>query len=225
MSELRELRVQLSGAEVLFTDRSHGNLSTSAGEASERGLERRGELCRELGLQWLCAGPQSHSTRVQRVTSMERTGGEPVEQDADGHATALHAIGVMVLAADCLPIALACNGAVAVVHAGWRGLAAGVVEQGVGAIRELGSGPIEAVIGPCAGPCCYEVGSDVHAAFGRERATATIDLRAIAHQRLSAAGVDTVSDVSACTICDQRFFSHRRERERAGRQAVIAWLS
>ncbi len=57
---------------------------------------------------------------------------------ADGQATALARVGAMVLTADCLPVALGCNGAVAMVHAGWRGLAAGVLEQGVLALRELG---------------------------------------------------------------------------------------
>ncbi len=68
-------------------------------------------------------------------------------------------VGAMVLAADCLPVALGNDGAVAMVHAGWRGLAAGVLEEGVRAVRELGGeGKIAAIVGPGAGPCCYEVG-------------------------------------------------------------------
>jgi hypothetical protein len=133
----------------------------------------------------------------------------------------------MVLAADCLPVALGCTGAVAMVHAGWRGLAAGVLEQGVLALRELaGTEPIVAIVGPGAGVCCYEVGVEVYRAFGdADRAGPHIDLRAIAHERLAAAGVGHVRDVRACTICDERFFSHRREGAGAGRQAGVAWLS
>jgi copper oxidase (laccase) domain-containing protein len=66
----------------------------------------------------------------------------------------------------------------------------------------------------------------VHAAFGgAHRVDANIDLRAIAHERLAGVGVGRVEDVRACTICDERYFSHRREGARAGRQAGVAWLS
>jgi hypothetical protein len=135
----------------------------------------------------------------------------------------------MVLTADCLPVALAGDAAVATVHAGWRGLAAGVLEQGVRALQELGGGAtdaIVAVVGPGAGACCYEVGPEVHAAFGATVAGAqNIDLQAIARMRLLDAGVGEVLDAHACTICDERFFSHRREGARAGRQAAVAWRS
>jgi hypothetical protein len=132
----------------------------------------------------------------------------------------------MVLTADCAPAVLGAEGAVAALHAGWRGLAAGVLEQGVRALREVGGrGEIVAVVGPCAGACCYEVGEEVHAAFGgAHRDGRLIDLRAIAHDRLLAAGVARVLDARACTICDERFFSHRREGAAAGRQAGVAWL-
>ena len=94
------------------------------------------------------------------------------------------------------------------------------------ALREVGgAGEIVAVVGPCAGACCYEVGEEVHASFGdAHRNGRLIDLRAIAHDRLLAAGVAEVRDVEACTICDERFFSYRREGERAGRQAGVTWL-
>src|ERR1019366_4123464 len=155
-------------------------------------------------------------------------------READGQATALAGVGAMVLSADCLPVALASEGAVTMLHAGWRGLAAGVLEQGIEALRELDSGPasrdssrsgqIVAVVGPGAGACCYEVGPEVHAAFAGAHAHGRrIDLRAIAHERLEAAGVAVVGDVAACTICDERFFSHRREGARARRQAGGAW--
>jgi polyphenol oxidase len=215
------------GARALFTSRAHGNLSTQRGDGHERGRSARDRLCGDLDLQWLCASRQVHGATVQRVRVVDGSGGEAVAIDADGHATGVRGVGAMVLTADCLPVALAGDGAVAIVHAGWRGLAAGVLEQGVGALREVGGArPLAAVIGPGAGVCCYEVGPEVHAAFdGAHRAGQNIDLRAIARDRLLAAGVTHVLDARACTICDARFFSHRREGERAGRQAGVAWRS
>lgn len=234
----------LGGARVLFSSRASGNLSTASGERHELGCAARDSLCEELGLQWLCASRQVHGTNVQRVRELAGSRGEAVAIDADGHATALPEVGAMVLTADCLPVALAAERAVAVVHAGWRGLAAGVLEEGVAALRELGeAGPIEAVVGPGAGVCCYEVGEEVHAAFdglagsGRQAGSGKqadsdkfrdgrkLDLRAIARDRLLDAGVAQVHDARACTICDERFFSYRREGARAGRQAAIAWLA
>jgi YfiH family protein len=223
-----ELSLKLAGgARVLFTSRADGNLSTLRGADPEHGRARREALCVRLGLDWLCASRQVHGTDVQVLRTRTARGGEPLAVDADGHATALGGVGAMVLTADCLPVALAGSGSVAMVHAGWRGLAAGVLEQGVRALRELGAdGELEAAIGPGAGVCCYEVGADVHRAFGgAHREGAAIDLRAIACERLHAAGVARVHDVRACTICDERFFSHRRDGERAGRQAGVAWLS
>jgi hypothetical protein len=138
----------------------------------------------------------------------------------------------MVLVADCLPIAVAGGGAVAMLHAGWRGLAEGVLAEGVRAVRELGrDGPLEAAIGPGAGGCCYEVGEEVHRQFAsygeRVRKGSNLDLKAIARAQLERAGVQTVHDVQLCTICSspELFFSHRRDRGITGRQAGIAWLS
>jgi hypothetical protein len=166
-----------------------------------------------------------HGSVVARVGEDDDHRGAP-RVEADGQATALRRVGVMVLSADCLPVALGSPGAVAMLHAGWRGLAAGVLEQGVLALRELdGSDEIVAVIGPGAGACCYEVGPEVHTALTGTSRRGPIDLRALARRRLLAAGVEEVREVSACTICDRRFFSHRREGERAGRQAGVAWLS
>jgi polyphenol oxidase len=215
------------GGHALFTARAGGNLSTMRGAAHERGRQTRDGLCEELGLQWLCASRQVHGTTVQRVHAVGAAGGQPVAIDADGHATACVGIGVMALTADCLPVALGREGAVAMLHAGWRGLACGVLEEGVRALTELGGrGRTAAVIGPGAGACCYEVGPEVHAAFGHaDRERGPIDLHVIARDRLLAAGVDEVRDLELCTICDERWFSHRREGDRAGRQAGVAWLS
>jgi polyphenol oxidase len=234
------------GGRALFTTRAEGNLSTMRGPGHERGREARERLCADLDLRWLCAGRQVHGATVRRVAAVDGGAGEAVAIDADGHATVLPGVGVMVLVADCLPVVLGSQGgAVAAVHAGWRGLAAGVLEEGVRALRELaGNGEIAAVIGPGAGRCCYEVGEEVHAALeggmrsgrlpsgrppraecGAGRAGRSLDLAAHARERLRGVGVEQVEEVGACTICDERFFSHRRERDAAGRQAGVAWLS
>ncbi len=207
---------------ALFTARAHGNLSSVGGDGAEHGLQARGQLREQLGVGRLVRSYQVHGSVVRRLCDAAEVGDDV---EADGHATALRDVGAMVLTADCLPVAVGANGAVAMVHAGWRGLAAGVLEEGVRAVRELGGdGEIVAIVGPGAGPCCYEVGEEVHAAFGGvHRAGRSIDLKAIARDRLLADGVATVRDVAACTICDERFFSHRREGARAGRQGGVAW--
>ncbi|MGO9249176.1 MAG: polyphenol oxidase family protein [Solirubrobacteraceae bacterium] len=240
-----ELSFELPGTgRVLFTTRAQGNMSSVGGLDHEHGYDARERLRTQLGLRRLARGYQVHGTIVLRsrtdadIPEPDATTTQPPVQ-ADGHATSVAGVGAMVLTADCLPVALGAGGAVAMVHAGWRGLAAGVLEEGVWALRELaGANDIVAIVGPGAGPCCYEVGPEVHAVFasgaarrGPVLARATrgggspIDLKAIARDRLLSAGVDRVHDVGLCTICDERFFSHRRESKRAGRQAGIAWLT
>jgi YfiH family protein len=228
------------GALASFTARAQGNLSSVGGDGADRGLAARERLRQTLGVRALLRGYQVHGSVVGRVRATgERFGPGgvvPVELEdrasqpmfeADGHAVAAPGLAAMVLTADCIPVVLGCEGAAAALHAGWRGLAAGVLEEGVSALREVGgTGDIAAVVGPCAGACCYEVGEEVHAAFAwAHRTGRLIDLRAIAHERLLAAGVAQVADVAACTICDERFFSHRREGASAGRQAGLAWIA
>jgi polyphenol oxidase len=216
------------GGRALFSDRTLGNVSSVGGEGAEHGGEAREGLRLLTGAERLVRGHQVHGAIVARIGSVAAPeSGADAPSAADGQATALAGVGAMVLAADCMPVALGCAGAVAMLHAGWRGMAAGVLEEGVQALRELGcEGPIVAVAGPAAGVCCYEVGAEVHEALGARHARGShIDLRAVAHERLLAAGAAEVLDIDACTICDERFFSHRREGARAGRQAGVAWLS
>jgi YfiH family protein len=220
-----ELSFDLPGdGRALFTTRAQDNLSSVGGDGAKHGLQARKRLREQLGVQSLLRGHQVHGTVVRRVRAGAQAGDDV---EADGQATALRGVGVMVLTADCLPVALGTSGAVSIVHAGWRGLAAGVLEEGVRALEELGGGDeIVAIIGPGAGPCCYEVGDEVHSAFGgAHRDGRRIDLKAIARERLLVAGVTDVRDIAVCTICDERFFSYRREGARAGRQGGVAWLS
>jgi polyphenol oxidase len=216
------------GGRVLFTERCHGNMSSVAGERAEHGAQARERLCASIGVEHLIRGHQEHGTAVRRVRARPDWGQDQGHRtSADGQATALTGIGAMVLTADCLPVALGSTGAVAMIHTGWRGLAAGVLEQGVLAMRELADAePIVAIIGPGAGVCCYQVGPEVRDAFGGAHShEGHIDLRALARDRLLTAGVAEVRDVAVCTICRPRYFSHRREGARAGRQAGVAWLS
>jgi YfiH family protein len=229
-----ETPIELPGAgRVLFTSRTSGDLSTR--ESEERGAPQARERLRaRLRVRALTYSRQVHGALVRGVfeSGPERPSeglsvdGKPLVE-ADGQVTAIDGLALMALSADCLPIALGSRGAVAILHAGWRGLAAGVVEQGVRALRAVAAeGDIVAVLGPGAGACCYEVGEEVHAVFGeRYRAGRELDLKAIAAERLRAAGVSDVRDLALCTICDRRFFSHRREGPRAGRQAGVAWLA
>jgi YfiH family protein len=221
--------IQLPGAgRAVFTGRVQGNLSSVGGERAEHGLRARESLREELGMRRIVRGYQVHGTVVGRVQRLPEPDSEQQPSfEADGHAVAMPGVAAMVLTADCIPVVLGADGAVAALHAGWRGLAAGVLEEGVRALRELGGrGEMAAIVGPCAGACCYEVGEEVHTAFGgAHRVGRLIDLRAIAHERLLAAGVAEVGDVKACTICDERYFSYRREGAQAGRQAGLAWLS
>jgi YfiH family protein len=225
----REGPIELpGGGRVLFTAKADGNMSSIAGDGCEQGQQARERLRVRLGLEGLARGYQVHGSVVRRVELPPYDDPAPARgAEADGQATPTPGLGMIVLAADCIPVALGCRRAVAMVHAGWRGLAADVLEEGVRALRDLAGGQeIVAVVGPCAGVCCYEVGPEVHAAFAdSHREGSHIDLRAIAHDRLLAAGVSEVRDVRPCTICDDRYFSHRREGPRAGRQAGVAWLS
>jgi purine-nucleoside/S-methyl-5'-thioadenosine phosphorylase / adenosine deaminase len=227
------LAIDLPGARALFTTRRGGvssgpyaslNLGKLTADHSDAVQENRARLESQVGVK-LAMIRQVHGATVRRLGAMCDVGGSFPE--ADGQATALPGVGVMVLVADCVPIALAGRGAVAMLHAGWRGLAAGIVDEGVRAVRELGaSEPLVAAIGPGAGVCCYEVGEEVHAAFGERgvRAGRNLDLKAIARRALDRAGVETIYDVERCTICDEEFFSHRRDHGTTGRQAGIAWL-
>jgi YfiH family protein len=231
-----QIAIDLGDVRVRFTTRRGGvstgpyaslNLGGSTGDDPAAVLANHAAIAAALGYdaETRAWGRQVHGAVVERRRSAAPAGGDVI--DADGQATALRGVAVTVMAADCLPIALAAPGAVAMVHGGWRGLAAGVVEQGVRALTDLGAAaPIVAAIGPGAGPCCYEAGDEVHAALGHS-AGRNVDLKAAARDRLLAAGVAEIHDVALCTMCapDGLLFSHRRDHGVTGRQAGIAWRS
>jgi YfiH family protein len=225
------------GARVVFTTRRGGvsdppfdtlNLGLWTEDDPDHVAVNRERVAAFAGLERdrLVQNHQVHGADVVRVT--ESTG---AVEDADGAATTLSGVGLVALTADCLPVALATPGAVAMVHAGWKGLACGVLEEGVRAVRELGGddGPLVAAIGPGAGGCCYEVGDDVREDLGLDTLgePATIDLKRLACERLYGADADEVHDVGICTMCSDpgMLFSHRRDGPRTGRQGGLAWRS
>jgi YfiH family protein len=219
-AEGEHLAIDLPGGTALFTTRRGGrsegaftslNLGLWTDDEPENVRANR-ELVREqAGVERLVQGRQVHGARV--VVDADGI------EEADGQVTTAPGVAAIVLTADCLPVALAGPDSVGMVHAGWRGLAAGVLEAGVAA-----TGAIAAAIGPGIGPCCYEVGDEVRAVFGTSERT--LDLKAVARERLRAAGVAQIHDCGLCTACDaERFFSHRRDRGVTGRQAGLAWRS
>jgi YfiH family protein len=226
------LELDLPGAHVRFTSRAGGisegpyaSLNLGRWTADDPGAvaenRRRAADGRPLAF-----GRQVHGTRVLTV---ERATSDDAVVDADGVATAADGVAALVLTADCLPIALATPAAVAMIHAGWRGLADGVLEAGVQAVRALDPvGDLVAAIGPGAGGCCYEVGDEVAARFPDvpRRADRTIDLKAIAARRLRDAGAVEVLDIERCTMCEPDvFFSHRASGGLTGRQGGLVWRS
>lgn len=233
------IEIDLPAARVVFTTRNGG---VSSGPFASLNLGRlteddpvcvernRAILTGELGVPF-AYGRQVHGREVSHASAANDERAEPIP--ADGQASAIPGLGLLVFTADCLPVAVAGEGAAAMLHAGWRGLAGGVLAEGVAAVRALGaSGPLSAAIGPGAGPCCYEVGDDVHAAFADlerlglpVRAGRNLDLKATAAAKLREAGVETVHNVGLCTICSPEFFSHRRDHGVTGRQVGVAWLS
>lgn len=147
----------------------------------------------------------------------------PADPEADGHVISGPGVVGLVYVADCLPVALAGPGGVAMLHCGWRGLAAGIVARGADAV-----GATHAAIGPGIGPCCYEVGDEVLAAFSGLGAGVAdgrmLDLPEVARRLLRESGLTTIESADLCTCCEEElFFSHRRDAG-PGRQAGLVWI-
>jgi YfiH family protein len=161
---------------------------------------------------------QVHGGAVLRV---DRPG--PAGQ-ADALVTEQVDLPLAVRTADCIPVVIHAESAVAVVHAGWRGLAAGVLTHALAELTDRGDRPIRAAIGPSIGPCCYEVGPEVIAALGGSattttRGTAGVDLWTAAERQL--AGVE-VWRADLCTHCEDSFHSYRASGT-ARRQTSVGW--
>lgn len=204
------LEAELPGGRAVFSTRSAGSIEQSPSMLTEA-----------LGIseERLVSANQVHGAALGFHD--EPTAAKP---EVDGHVLrAPGPIGV-IYSADCLPVAVAGPGGIAILHCGWRGLAAGILANGVEAVEAT-----HAAIGPGIGPCCYRVGEEVLDAFaGLGRGVAAegmLNLPTVTRKLLERAGVAEIESEEICTRCEpELFFSHRREGERAGRQAGLAWL-
>lgn len=174
---------------------------------------------------------QVHGARVLLVDRPGAGAGEA----ADAAVTTTNGAALAVLTADCAPVALASPERIlGVVHAGWRGLRAGVVESSVQAMRRLGATRVEAVIGPCIHSCCYEFGTaeldQLESRYGSSvRSTdrdgkPALDLPAGVRTALHNSGVEVTGDADICTACSDSHWSWRRNGTDR-RQATVAWRS
>lgn len=207
------------------------NLGGLVGDAPERVRENWLRLETETGLRFARVR-QVHGARVVHA----RAPGPPAEE-ADGVLSTDAGVAACVSIADCVPVLLAdpATGAVAAVHAGWRGTLARAAEAGVRALARLAGAPparLLAAVGPSIGPCCYEVSQELADSFAAALgpvirsggAGPRLDLWDANRRVLVAAGVpeEAVEVVGRCTSCEpERFFSHRRDRGRTGRHAAF----
>jgi YfiH family protein len=219
------------GYVVAFTTRAGGvsdgvyaslNLTRGTGDDAEKVEENRRLACAMLGLphERLAFNRQVHSPTVHRAHPARR--GEP----GDGLWTDEPRLPMLAMSADCLPIAIARTAgppALAVLHAGWRGLAEGVVSEGVRALHADSTFELAAVVGPAIGPCCYEVGPEVSGLFDADLTVGgRLDLPRAAERALLDAGVERVERIDLCTRDNpELFFSHRRDGRARGVQGVI----
>jgi polyphenol oxidase len=243
---VRWLEADLGGARAAFSTRLGGtseppfdslNLGILTEDRRNAVEENRRRLAEALGLepQQIVFALQVHGTDlIDQSPASDRFRGsfrteyvqkEPCDgvPEADGHLVREPGVAPLVFVADCLPVALYGPGGVAMVHAGWRGLAGGILGTAAGTVEATA-----AAIGPGIGPCCYEVGEEVLAAFAdldRVADGRMLDLSEVARRHLQTAGVEEVESAGLCTSCErEHFFSHRRDEGRTGRQAGIAWI-
>jgi YfiH family protein len=190
------VRLEVGRARVLVTERADGDVDR----------------------EWKTA-KQVHGSRVVVVDASTTDVCE-----ADGLVTSDPGVAVAVRTADCAPVLLIATGAVGAIHAGWRGLVAGVVEHGVAAMRGLGATSMVAVLGPAIGPECYEFSpadlDTVAAAYGdgvrglTSKGTPALDVLAGVREALARAGVTDIRQLGGCTACDpDRWFSYRARGE------------
>lgn len=230
------LEADLPGARAIFSTRLGGvsegpysslNIGILTGDERDRVVANRRRLCAAVAVdpQRVVIGRQVHGARIighdgpQAPPSWPTPKANPPE--ADGHLVDRSGPAALVFVADCLPVALAGPGGLAMLHCGWRGLAAGIVGAGADAV-----GATAAAIGPGIGGCCYEVGEEVLAAFaplGSGLAEGRmLDLVAVARRLLERAGVGRIEAAGICTCCEREtFFSHRGDGADTGRQAGI----
>jgi copper oxidase (laccase) domain-containing protein len=210
-------------AHHVFTDQRAGDLAVSGPEVD---LAARRRAIHPAPWTWL---RQQHGASVVVVTRP----GEHAGAEADAVVTTAVDAPIAVVTADCAPVVLDGDGAVAVVHAGWKGLVAGVLEATVQVMTDLGHPPVAAHLGPCIRARCYEFGgadlADVASRYGPSvvgtTSWGTPALDVAAAVRAACGWTDLpLTDVGTCTACSSVHWSHRARAE-GGRQAAVAWLS
>lgn len=220
----------LGPAKVRFTGRRHGDMGHGGQYVFEVSAEVEARRRAVVDLPWVWLR-QVHGHRV--VTAARA--GDGAGSRADAAVTAQAGCPLAVLTADCAPVALASEeGVVGAVHAGWAGLAGGVVQRTVEEMVALGAraDSIVGLLGPCIRPECYEFGdSDLALVASRlgdgvrsrtTRGRPALDIPAAVRAALGAAGVTTLEDVGACTACSDDYFSWRARRDKE-RQAMVVW--
>jgi len=226
---VRWLQARLDGAGAAFSTRLGGvsaapfdslNLGLLTADDGENVQENRRRLVAALDFE----PEQVAYARQVHGTGLIEHPVEPGLVEADGHILREPGIGALVFTADCLPVAVSGPKGMAMLHAGWRGLAGGILAAGAEAVEAT-----SAAIGPGIGPCCYEVGEEVLESFsGLGEGVAEgrmLDLPEAARRLLAAAGVEWVESADLCTYCEgDLFFSHRRDEGRTGRQGGVGWV-
>ena len=236
---VRWLAAELPGARAAFSTRVGGvseapyealNVAVLTGDDRRAVQRNRERLAAALGrpAEGVVMGRQVHGTDLQRHAAPQQPRvyadvvPSPIEVDA--HATSDPDLTPLVMVADCLPVALAGPGGVAMAHCGWRGLAGDILADAAAAVDAEA-----AAIGPGIGPCCYEVGEEVLSEFEAMDGVARgrmLDLTVVAQRLLERAGVDAVESSGLCTSCNaELFYSHRRDGGRTGRQAGLVWMA
>lgn len=222
---------------VAFTTRQGGvsegpfeslNLGKAVGDDPDCVDENRRRVCAEIGAdpEKLTLNRQRHSATVHRAEPGSRgVPGDGLWSDEPGQP-------MLALSADCLTIAVArANGdhpALAVLHAGWRGLLEGIVEEGCAI---LGQGDLVAAVGPAIGPCCYDVGPEVSGPFEERFGSDVVsgrklDLWTSAERALRDAGCSDVHRFDLCTRCNpDLFFSERRTGRPRGTHGVLGLVT
>jgi polyphenol oxidase len=199
-----------------------------------KSVKNLNKLKKIVGTEKIVKSKQVHSDKVLLVNNKNLALTDKIE--ADALITRLQNIGLMVLTADCVPISLydPQSKSVGIIHAGWKGTKLNINRKTVDKMKEVfKSDPkkILAVIGPSAGPCCYEVSEEMikefRFSYGKNCINKNkLDLWEINKQQLLNLGVleGNIEIQKICTICDKRFFSYRRQGEKAGRFGTIIAL-
>ncbi|HEY3319111.1 MAG TPA: peptidoglycan editing factor PgeF [Planctomycetota bacterium] len=223
------------------------NLALHVGDNPSRVRENRRLVfdAEKVDVNRVVVAQQVHGATAAVVTADDAGRGGFTHRDAipsaDAIVTSTANLPLMCLSADCLLLALADaqSRTLAVLHAGWRGMAAGVIENTISSMQKAGASPVnlQVVSGPSIGPCCFEVGADVVSALGSEHVVQQIgekamyDLRAAARARLLRCGVlgSQIELDTACTSCRaDLLFSHRRAvrsgAKQTGRMGLVAWV-